>query len=137
MAEGEGRVLLNNVDRNKSKYFERNYTRDLLARKLQCKIALPSHRLLVKIVEDKVQMLNFPLNWDDVRGAEDIWGKTWDTWKERPQDKKHHTSEGKILPLPITTLERYKTVTLAGDIMFINGIYFIDTIPGHIKFMTA
>ena len=62
MAEGEGRVLLNTVDRNKSKYYKRNYTRDLLARKLQCKIALPSHRLLVKIVEDKVQMLNFPLN---------------------------------------------------------------------------
>ena len=76
MAEGEETVLLNTVDHNKSKYCERDYTRDLLARKLHYKIALPSHRHLVKIVEDKFQMLNFPLNRDDVRGAEDIWGKT-------------------------------------------------------------
>ena len=58
MAAGQGTVLLNTVDHNKSKYPECNYTRALMARKLQYKIALPSHIYLVKIVEDKVQMLN-------------------------------------------------------------------------------
>ena len=71
MAAGET-LLLNTVDHNISKHSERNYTRALLARKIQYKIALPSHRYIVKIVEDKVQMLNYPLNQDDVRGAEDI-----------------------------------------------------------------
>ena len=60
-------ILLNTVDHNKSKHSERDYTRDLLARKLQYKTALPSHRNLVKIEEDKMQMLNCPLNQDDVR----------------------------------------------------------------------
>ena len=78
MAAGEGTVLLNTVDHNISKYSERDYTRALLAHKLQYKIALPSHRHLVIIVEDKVQMLNCLLNRDDFRGAEDIWKKTWD-----------------------------------------------------------
>ena len=67
-------VLVNSVYYNISKYSDRNYTRDLLAQNLQYKIALPSHRHLVNIVEDKVQMLNCPLNRDDVRGAEGIWG---------------------------------------------------------------
>ena len=44
---------------------------------------------------------------------------------------------GGILPLPTTTLERYKSVTLAGDIMFINGIRFINTISIHVNFMTS
>ena len=66
----EGTVLLNTVDHNKAEYSERGYTRDLLARKIQYTIALPSHRHIVKILEDKVQMLNCPINRDEVRGAE-------------------------------------------------------------------
>ena len=78
MASGET-VLINTVDCDISKYYEREYTRALLTRNLQYKIALPIHRHLVKIIEDKMHMLNFPLNRDDVRGAKDFWGKTWDT----------------------------------------------------------
>ena len=70
MSAGQGTVLLNTVEQNKYKYSQSNYTRDLMACKLQYKIDLPSHRHLGKILEKKVQMLNFPLNWDDVRGAE-------------------------------------------------------------------
>ena len=44
---------------------------------------------------------------------------------------------GEILPLHITILERYKSVTLVGEIMFINGIRFINTILRHVKFMMA
>ena len=65
-------VLLNNVEHNNYKYSQRNHTRILLTRKLQYRIALPSHKHLVKDVENRVQILNFPLNWDGVRGAEII-----------------------------------------------------------------
>ena len=78
MAAGET-VLINTVDYDIYKYYKREYTRALLPRNLQYKIALPVHRHLVKIIEDKVHMLNFPLNRDDVRGAKDIRVKTWDT----------------------------------------------------------
>ena len=76
MAAGET-VLVNTVDYNASKYSKCEYTRALLSQKLQYRIALPSHRHLLKIVEDKLQMLNCPLNCDNVRGSEYIWGKTW------------------------------------------------------------
>ena len=137
MATGQGTVLLNNAYHNKSKYYECDYTRALLARKLQYKIALPSHIHLVKIVEDKVQMLNFLLNRDDVRGTEEIWGVNLGCLKgNTPRQKTPHTRGG-IFLIPITILERYKEITLSGDIMFINGIRFISTISGHVKFVTA
>ena len=50
----EETVLLNTVDHNKYKYSKRDYSRALMARKLRYKIALPSHKHVVKIVEDKV-----------------------------------------------------------------------------------
>ena len=130
-------MLVNTVEYKTSKYSERNYTRALLVRKLQYKIALPSHRHLVKIIEDKVQMINCPLNCDDVRGAEDIWGKNLGCLKGKTPRQKTPHIRGGILPLPTTILERYKNVTLAGDIMFIYGIGFINTISRHVNFMTA
>ena len=136
MAAGET-VLLNTADHNKYKYYKRVHTRALLACKLQYKIALPSHRHLVEIVEDKVQMINCPLNRDDVRGAQDIWGKNLGCLKgNTPRQKMPHIRR-EILTLPITILERYKNVTLSRDIMFIFGIRFINTISRHIKFMTV
>ena len=90
MAAGET-VFVNTVEFNTSKYSEREYTRNLLERKLQHKIALPIRTHLVKIVEDKVQIINCPLNHDDVRGAEDIWGKNLGCLKGKtPRQKTPH-----------------------------------------------
>ena len=41
-----------------------------------------------------------------------------------------------VTKIPITILERYKLVTLTGDIMFVNGIRFMITKSRHIKFTT-
>ena len=91
----------------------------------------------MKIVEDKVQMLNCPLNQDDVRGSEDILGGNLGCLKgKNPRQKTPHIRGGN-LPLPITILERYKSVTLTGHIMFINCIRFVNTILRHVKFVTA
>ena len=114
MDVGEGTVLLNTIHHNKSKYSEREYTsRDLMARKLQYKIALPIHRHLVKIVEDKVQMLNCTLNRYDARGAEDVWVGNLGCLKGNTPRKKMPHIRGGGFPLPITIIERYKIVTMA------------------------
>ena len=60
MAAGET-VLVNTVDYNISKYSEREYTRAILAQKLQQKIALPSHRYLVKVVVGSLASALCPL----------------------------------------------------------------------------
>ena len=103
MAVGDT-VLLNTVDHNKSKYSKCDYTRDFLARKLQYKIALPSHRHLVKIVEDKVQMLNCTLNRYDARGAEDVWVGNLGCLKGNTPRKKMPHIRGGGFPLPITII---------------------------------
>ena len=41
-----------------------------------------------------------------------------------------------ITKIPITILEKYKLVTLTGDIMFVNNLRFIITKSRHIKFTT-
>ena len=82
-------------------------------------------------------MLNGPLNRDDIRGAEDIWGGDLGCLKGKNPIHKTPHIRGEILLLPITILERYKNLTLAGDIIFINGIRFTNTISRHTKFMTA
>ena len=38
---------------------------------------------------------------------------------------------------PMKIIQRYRYVTLAGDMMYVNGIFFINTILYHIKFMMA
>ena len=91
----------------------------------------------MKIVENKAQMLNCPLNRDYVIGDEYIWGTNLVCLKgKNSRQKKPHT-RGEILPLPTNILEIYKSVTLAGYIMFINGIRFINMISRHVKFMKA
>ena len=56
------------------------------------------------------------------------------TERKNPKTKNATHQRGN-LPLPTNILERYKSVTLAGDIMFLNGIRFINTISIHFKFM--
>ena len=53
-----------------------------------------------------------------------------------PRQKTPHI-RGEILLLPTNNQERYKSVTLAGEIMFKNGIRFFNNISRHVKFMKA
>ena len=47
--------------------------------------------------------------------------------RKDPNTKTSYT-RGENFLIPITTLKRYKEITIAGDIMFINRIRFINTI---------
>ena len=52
------------------------------------------------------------------------------SWMPKTTEKKtkNATHQRVNLPIPITILDRYKEVMLAGYIMFINGICFINTL---------
>ena len=53
-----------------------------------------------------------------------------------PRQKMPHII-GSILPMLITIIERYKEITLAGYILFISRICFINIISRHLKFIMA
>ena len=62
--------------------------------------------------------------------------ESWMHKSKYPKTKSPYIRGG-ILSIPTTILERYKEITLAGDIMFINRIRSIDTISRHLKFITV
>ena len=41
-----------------------------------------------------------------------------------------------VTKIPITIIDKYKLVTLTGDIMYVNGLRFIVTKSPYIKFTT-
>jgi hypothetical protein len=67
-------LVINTVDENKSRYSNRDYSRAVLARKLQKIIGWPSTRDYIKLVETK-QLPNCPIERDDIMAAEDIFGR--------------------------------------------------------------
>ena len=66
-------VLINTVEDNKSKYSQRDYSRDVIARILQSKIGHPSNKDYIHIFEERI-LPNSPINKGDVIAAEYIWG---------------------------------------------------------------
>jgi hypothetical protein len=73
MDTAAGITLVNTVEKNKSKYMNRDYSRAVLARKLQKVLGRPSTRDYLRIVETN-QLPNYPIERDDILAAEDIFG---------------------------------------------------------------
>ena len=82
-------------------------------------------------------MENYPLNRDDVKDVEDMWGENLGCLSGKTLQRSTRHIRGKRISIPITALQHYHDVTLAGDLMYVNNIHFINAISRQIKFMTA
>ena len=129
-------VLINTVAENKTKYTKRDYDNAMLARSIQKTIGRPSTATFLKIVENN-QLPNIPITRQDILAAEYILGPDEGSLKgktvrrvSKPVHTKYHT-------VPATIMSQYSSVTLAGDVMFINQIPFFVTVSRKIKFSTA
>jgi len=129
-------ALVNTVAENKAKHTNSDYLRALLARRLQKIIGRPSLNTYLQIVEKK-KLKNCPINREDVAAAEDTFGPDVGTLK----GKTVRTSQGRVrinlLPIPALIMDRYRHVTLAADIMKVNGVTFLVSISRAIKFGTV
>jgi len=129
-------ALVNTVAENKAKHTNSDYLRALLARRLQKIIGRPSLNTYLQIVEKK-KLKNCPINREDVAAAEDTFGPDVGTLK----GKTVRTSQGRVrinlLPIPALIMDRYRHVTLAADIMKVNGVAFLVSISQAIKFGTV
>jgi hypothetical protein len=135
--EGEqGVTLINTVAANKSSYTNRDYSRAVLARRIQKVIGRPSTRTFLKIVDNNL-LPNCPVSRRDIMAAEKIFGPDVGSLKGKTIRKGSERVEMSYADIPASLLSQYREVVLAGDIMFVNKIPFFVTISRYIKFGTT
>jgi hypothetical protein len=132
--KGTSTVLVNTVAATKSRYTNRDYSRAALARKMQNIIGYPSTN--ITIVENNL-LPNCPVNRTDIIAAEDIFGPNLGLLKGKTTRTTASHVRAEHINIPITIMNRYRNVTIAGDIMFVSQIPFFMSISRHIKFGTA
>ena len=129
-------ALISTVEDKKSKYTVRAYKKAELARKLQNLIGPPSLQDFLSIVDGN-QLRNCPITREDIMAAEDILGTNLGSLKGKTvRSNGEHVSFSKQI-IPPDILLKYKDVTLAMDIMFVNKLPFLLTLSRDIKFGTV
>jgi hypothetical protein len=132
----EGMTMINTVEDNSTKYSQRDYSKAILARKIQKIIGRPSTKTFLSIVEKNL-LPNCPVTRDDIIAAERILGPEVGSLKGKTVRKASTTVEAVTLDVPMSIMSRYQKVTVTGDIMYVNKLPFFVTISRHIKFSTA
>ena len=130
-----GHVLINTVATNSTRYSSRDYLKATVARRLQNIIGLPSFKHFKDIVSSS-EIINCPLTQSDVEAAQDIFGENLGCIKGKTTRTKGKHVRGHLTNIPFSILDRYRTVTIEADIMFVNGVRFLVTKSRHIKFTT-
>ena len=129
-------VFVTTVADKKSNYAMSDYRMAEMARKIHNIIGRPSHKDFLRIVDNNL-LLNCPITPKDVLAAEDIFGPNLGSLKGKTVRRSHATTDTPTVAIPPAIYERYKNVTLAIDIMFVNKIPFLVTISLGIGFGTV
>jgi hypothetical protein len=133
---GDAVTMIMTVEDQKAAYSARDFEHAELAQKLQHLLGHPSDKQLIKIIEGN-QLANCPIGKDDILAADDIFGKSIGALKGKTVRKRPHAVKGTVTNLPAGILEKYRSVTLAFNIMFVNKVAFLVTISRHLQFGTA
>jgi hypothetical protein len=147
MGEQQGNVLIQDgaprkggdgiatVDRNKAKCDARDVTLANKTRKFQ-ETTDASLKTILDIIDRKL-LPNCPITRADVKMAEDIYGTSVVHLKGKTTRKGGKHVSFNVPTLPHMISDKYKLVTLSGDIFYVNGVRFLSTISRHIQFRTA
>jgi hypothetical protein len=129
-------AMVTTVEQNKAKYSKADYMQALLARKIQATIGRPSTREFTRIVKEGL-LPHCPVTAEDIAAAEDIFGTDVGVLKGKTTWQAPERARMSGVDVPVEILDRYRTVTLCGDIMFVNKIPFFVSISRNLKFGTA
>jgi hypothetical protein len=136
MKKGNGVVLVTTVQEQMAKYSRRDIQRAELARKIQKIIGHPSTKQFMHIVKEN-QLPNCPIQVEDIMAAEDVFGKSVSGLKGKTVRSAPAAVPGNSAPLPLGIMEKYRSVTLGFDLMYVNKVVFLVTFSRHIRFGTA
>jgi hypothetical protein len=125
-------VMVNTVAANKSNYTNADYLKAVSARELQIKIGRPSTKRFIQIVTSN-QLPNCPVTKADIVTAEHLFGCDVGSLKGKTVRRRPHLAKPTIEPLPPQIMSRYRNVTLAADVMYVNGIPMLVTISRNLR----
>jgi len=106
------------------------------AQTVQNIIMFPSTRQLMDI-SDKHLLKNNPVQCMDIKAAESIYGTNLGSLKGKTVTRNGITVDGQISGVPPAIKQKYKSVTLCIDLMFVNKIPFLLTIARGPHFGTV
>lgn len=129
-------VMVTTVSENKSRYTNEHYLNAVRARDLQIKIGRPSTKDFIRIVT-RNQLPNCPVTKADILAAEHIFGPDVGSLKGKTTRQRPRTVRPVVETLPPKIMSRYRDVTLACDIMFVNKVPMLVTISRNIRFATV
>jgi hypothetical protein len=136
LEEVDEAVLVTTVEDKKSNYTSEDYSKAVVARRLQKTLNFPSLKDFARYIT-KNQLPNCPVTRADIMRAEDIFGPAVEALKGKTVRRRPDKVREVISPLPSYIIKLYKDVTFAADIMFVNGIAMLLTISRKIKFGTV
>jgi hypothetical protein len=132
-----GVTMVNTVANNQSNYTKRDYSRAVLARKIQKMMGRPSTCDFLRHVDNNL-LPNCPINRQDILAAEHIVGPDVGSLKGKTVcHSPNHVQAPPGIAIPANIMRQYREVVVAADIMHVNQVPFLVLISCSIKFCSA
>ena len=129
-------TLVQTVQENQQFYTNRQIQRAQLARQLYHNIGTPSLRDFKAVIRMNA-ISNCPITLEDIKIAEQIYGKDIASLKGKTTRTKPLPVIKDYIDIPKELIERHEEIVLAIDIMYIYQIPFLTTISNNIMYRTA
>jgi hypothetical protein len=129
-------VMVTTVSENKSRYTNEDYLNAVRARQIQVQIGRPNTRDYIRIITSN-QLPNCPITKADILAAEHIFGPDVGSLKGKTTRRQPHLVRPIVETLPPQVMSRYRNVTIACDVMFVNKVAMIVTVSRNIRFATV
>jgi hypothetical protein len=129
-------ALVTTVEKNESKFTNRDYVRAKLARKIQVLIGRPELTDFVSYLDESM-IPNCPIDQNDVITAGKIFGRDVGSLKGKTTRQNTEHVRTQVIGIPVDIMERYRHITLCVDNMFVNKIGFLMSISRDIHFITS
>jgi hypothetical protein len=124
------------VNYNQYKYSNKSYLHVLLAQRIQRVIGRPITCDYIHILNNNL-LPNIPISSNDITTAEDIFGPDIGSLKGKTTRKIPEAIQGELLLIPTDIFTKYRMVTIALDIRYVNNIPFLVLISRHLRFGTT
>ena len=132
----DSRSPIPQAEENKKQYTARDVKRADCGRRFQKINGQPVKQILNAF--DKKILYNLPIMQEDFGMAEDIYKPSVSYLQGKTVLRNiQHVEAIVVTNYPKGILDRYKNFNLWCDLMYINGIGFLNTIPRHIMFATG